>query len=89
MDKIYDYAIVEFSDGVLFCKAPFGYSIKPGDLVELEEGDKKGKVLAVEMATESNNMLNLLSKINYANEAEKITAVYSKKEIEWKEEEND
>ena len=88
MDKIYDYAIVVFSDGVLFCKAPFGYSIKPGDLVELEEGDKKGKVLAVEMATESNNMLNLLDKINYAGEAEKITAVYSKKEIEWKETNN-
>lgn len=89
MDKIYDYAIVVFSDGVLFCKVPFGYSIKPGDLVDLEEGDKKGKVLAVEMATESNNMLNLLDKINYSGEAEKITAIYSKKKIEWKEEEND
>lgn len=90
MDKIYNYAIVEFGTKIQFCRAPYSYSIKSGDLVYIEGGSRKGKVLAVEIAMENNIMLNLLAKINYPeNEAYKITAIYSKKEIEWKDEEND
>lgn len=83
MDKIYNYAIAKFDTGLRFCRAPFSYSIKSGDLVDIDSGSRKGKVLAVEIATENNTMLNLLTKVNYSGEAEKITAVYSKKEITW------
>lgn len=82
-NKIYDYAIAVFSSGLWFCKVPFGCSIKPGDLVDIAKASGRGRVLAVEMATENNTMLNLLSAINYSGEAEKILAIYSKKEIEW------
>ena len=87
MNNFYNYAVAVFSSGIWFCKAPFGCLIKPGDLVDIAKADGRGEVLAVEMATENNTMLNLLAEINYSGEAEKITAVYSKKEIEWKEEE--
>lgn len=88
MDKIYTYAIAKFDTGLRFCRAPFGYSIKSGDLVDIESGSRKGKVLAVEIATENNSMLNLLTKVNYSGISERITAIYSRKEIE-REKEND
>lgn len=89
MNELYYYAIVEFSYGVRFCRVPFGYSIKSGDLVDVAGIPTEGKVLAVEMATSNNNMLNLLTKINPEKEAFKVSAIYSKREIEWKDEEND
>lgn len=83
MDKFYNYAIVKFDPTrVWLCRAPFGYSIKPGDLVDTERHGR-GEVLAVEMATENNSMINLLDKINYPNGIENIDTVYSKKDVKW------
>lgn len=89
MNEFNDYVMVEFDFGVRLCKAPFASMVKAGDLVEAKGVCGKGKVVAVETASKNNNMLNLLAKINYPEEeAYKVKAIYSKKEIEW-EKEND
>lgn len=89
MNEFNDYVVAEFNSGVRLCKAPFSSMVKEGDLVEVKGIYGKGKVLAAETAIKSNNMLNLLAKINYPEkEAYNVSAIYSKKEIEW-EKEND
>lgn len=88
MDDFYDYVVAEFQSGVRLCKAPFASLIKDGDLIEAKGVYGKGKVLAAETSSKSNNMLKLLDTINYPEkEAYKISAIYSKKEIDWKEDE--
>lgn len=89
MKEFSDYLLVEFDSGVKLCKAPFASMVKAGDLVEAGIFGK-GKVLAAESASKNNNLFNLLEKINYPEEeAFKVNAIYSKKEIEWEKEEND
>ena len=82
-----DYVVAEFTSGVRLCKAPFASMVKPGDLVEVKGIYGKGKVLATEATSANDRMLKLLAKINPEKEAYKVSAIYSKKEIEWKEEE--
>lgn len=81
MNEFNDYVIAQFSAGVThLCKAPFASMIKEGDLVVVD-GYGKGTVLAVETANGSNNLLELLAKIDY--DIFRINAVYSKREIKW------
>ena len=87
MNEFYDYVMAEFDSGVRLCKAPFASLIKEGDLIEVKGVYGKGRVVAAETASKSNSMLNLLAKINPGEEAYKVSTIYSKKEIEWKEEE--
>ena len=90
MNKFYDYVVARFNSGVQLCKAPFTSMVKEGDLIEVNGIYGKGKVLAVEATSTNDRMLNLLAKINPGKEACKVSAIYSKEEIEWKEdEEND
>ena len=64
--------------------------INEGDVVEAKGLYGKGKVMAVEATSTNDRMLNLLNKINYPEkEAFNVFAVYSKKEIDWEEEENE
>lgn len=94
-NEFYDYLMVEFNSGVKLCKAPLASLVKAGDLVEAKYVQGKGKVLAVETASKSNHLFNLLDKINspekdaFKVDAFKVKTIYSKKEIEWKDEEND
>lgn len=90
MNEFNDYLMARFNSGVKLCKAPFASMVKAGDLVEVKGVYGKGKVVAVETASKNNNLFNLLNKINYPEEkACKVSAIYSKKEIEWEKEEND
>ena len=83
-----EYMIAEFDFGIRLCKAPFTSMIHEGDLIEVKEAYGKGKVMAVEATSTNDRMLNLLYKINYPEkEAFNVSAVYSKKEIDWKEDE--
>ena len=88
MNDFYDYVMAEFHSGIRLCKAPFASLIKEGDLIEVKGLYGKGKVLAAEASSKGNNVLTLLAKINYPEkEAYKISTIYSKKEIDWKEDE--
>ena len=88
MNDFNEYVVVEFQSGIRLCKAPFTSMIHEGDLIEANGLYGKGKVMAVEATSTNDRMLNLLDKINYPEkEAFKVSAVYSKKEIDWKEEE--
>lgn len=90
MNDFNEYVVAEFGSDILLCKAPFTSMVKEGDLIEANGLYGKGKVLAVEATSTNDRMLNLLAKINYPEkEAYKVSAVYSKKEIEWKEDENE
>lgn len=90
MNEFNDYMMAEFNSGVRLCKAPFASMVKAGDLVEVKGVFGKGEVVAVETASKNNNMINLLAKINYPEEdAYKVSAIYSKKEIEWEKKESD
>ena len=83
-----EYVVAEFQSGIRLCKAPFTSMIHEGDLIEAKGLYGKGKVLAVEATSTNDRMLNLIDKINYpGKEAFKVSAVYSKKEIDWKEDE--
>nr|DAQ18355.1 MAG TPA: hypothetical protein [Caudoviricetes sp.] len=83
-----EYVVAEFQSGIRLCKAPFTSMINEGDLIEAKGLYGKGKVMAVEATSTNDRMLNLLDKINYPEkEAFKVLAVYRKKEIEWKEDE--
>ena len=84
MNEFNDYVVAEFNPGVWLCKAPFASMVKDGDLIEVN-GYGKGEVLAVESTSTNDRMLNLLAKINPGKEVYKVSAIYSKKEIEWKE----
>ncbi|AVJ48884.1 hypothetical protein [Lactobacillus phage PMBT4] len=88
MNGFNDYLVARFNSGIKVCKAPFASLAKPGDLVEVKGTYGKGTVLATESASKSNPILGLIEKINFPEEgAYNVTAIYSKKEIEWKEEE--
>ena len=87
MNDFNEYAVAEFDFGIRLCKAPFTSMINEGDLIEVKGIYGKGKVLAVEATSINDRMLNLLDKINPEKETFKILAVYSKKEINWKEDE--
>ena len=82
-----EYMIAEFQSGIRLCKAPFTSMIHEGDLIEAKGLYGKGKVLAVEATSTNDRMLKLLDEINPGKEAFKVSAVYSKKEIDWKEDE--
>ena len=83
-----EYMVAEFQSDIRLCKAPFTSMVKEGDLIEAKGLYGKGKVMAVEATGTNDRMLKLLDKINYPEkEAFKVSAVYSKKEIEWKEDE--
>ena len=83
-----EYVVAEFQSGIRLCKAPFTSMISEGDLIEAKGLYGKGKVMAVEATSTNDRMLNLLDKINYPEkEAFKVLAVYRKKEIDWKEDE--
>lgn len=85
MSEFNDYVVAEFNSGVRLCKAPFASMVKEGDLIEVSGLYGKGKVMAVEATSTNDRMLNLLSKINSpATGTFKVSAIYSKKEIEWK-----
>lgn len=87
MSEFYDYLVADFSSGVQLCKAPFASMVKEGDLVEVIGDYGKHTVLAVETASDNNNLLNLLTKINCPKEgAYKVSTIYSKKVIEWSKE---
>ena len=83
MNDFNEYLVAEFDFGIRLCKAPFTSMVKEGDLIEVKGIDKKGKVLAVEATSINDRMLNLLDKINPGKKAFKVSAVYSKKEIDW------
>ena len=86
MNDFNEYLVAEFDFGIRLCKAPFTSMVKKGDLIEVKEAYGKGKVMAVEATSINDRMLNLLAKINYHEKGTfKVSAVYSKKEIEWKE----
>lgn len=89
MSEFNDYVVAEFNSGVRLCKAPFASMVKEGDLIEVSGLYGKGKVLAVEATSTNDRMLNLLAKINPGQEACKVSAIYSRKVIEWKDEKND
>ena len=83
MSEFNDYVVAEFNSGVRLCKAPFASMVKEGDLIEVKGIYGKGKVLAAEASSTNDRMLKLLAKINPEKEAYKVSAIYSKKEIEW------
>ena len=87
MNDFNEYVVAEFDFGIRLCKAPFTSMVKEGDLIEVKEAYGKGKVMAVEATSINDRMLKLLSEINPGKEAFKVSAIYSKKEIEWKEDE--
>lgn len=87
MNDFNNYVVAEFTSGVRLCKLPFVSMVKEGDLIEVKGIYGKGKVLATATTSANDRMLNLLAKINPGEEAYKVSTVYSKKEIEWKEEE--
>lgn len=87
MNDFNEYAVAKFDFGIRLCVAPFTSMIGEGDLIEVKGVDGKGKVLAVETTSINDRMLNLLDKINPGKKAFKVSAVYRKKEIEWKEDE--
>lgn len=91
MNDFNDYVMAEFQSGIRLCKAPFASLIKEGDLIEVSGLYGKGKVMAVETTSTNDRMLNLLTKINSpATGIYKVSAIYSKKFVEWKDEdEND
>lgn len=79
-----DYLIAQFTSGIKVCKAPFASMIKAGDLVEVKHIYGKGKVIAAESASDNNSLLDLIKMANYPDkEAFEVTAIYSKKEIKW------
>ena len=87
MNNFNEYVVAEFHSGIRLCKAPFTSMINEGDLIEVKGIYGKGKVLAVEATSINDRMLNLLAKINPEKETFKILPAYSKKEIDWKEDE--
>ena len=87
MNDFNEYVVAKFDFGIRLCVAPFTSMINEGDLIEVKGVDGKGKVLAAETTSINDRMLNLLDKINPGKKAFKVSAVYSKKEIDWKEEE--
>lgn len=90
MNGFNDYLIARFNSGIKVCKAPFASLVKAGDLVEVKGIYGKGTVIATESASENNTLLGLIEKINFPEEgAYEVSAIYSKKEIKWKEEKNE
>lgn len=84
MNGFNDYVIAQFTYGIKVCKAPFASMIKAGDLVEVKHIHGKGKVIAAESASDNNSLLDLIKMANYPEkEAFEVTAIYSKKEIKW------
>ena len=84
MNGFNDYLIARFNSGIKVCKAPFASLVKAVDLVEVKGVYGKGTVIAVEYASKNNTLLGLIEKINYPEEsAYEASAIYSKKEIEW------